>query len=42
LARLGLQDRYAESGHPEELLDAYGMSVEKIVDTARSIVARKD
>ena len=32
LARLGLQDCYGESGRPDELLDAYGMSVKNIAD----------
>ncbi len=41
LARLGLQDRYGESGFPDELLDAYGMSVPDIVAAARRVVARK-
>ena len=31
LARLGLRDCYGESGFADELLDAYGMSVEAIV-----------
>lgn len=35
LVRLGLQDVYGESGFPEQLLDAYGMSVENIVQAAR-------
>jgi transketolase len=41
LARLGLQDRYGESGHPEELLDAYGMSAAKIAETAKAVHKRK-
>lgn len=41
LARLGLQDCYGESGHPDELLDAYGMSVEDIVGAARNVVSKK-
>lgn len=40
LVRLGLQDRYGESGFPDELLDAYGMSVESIADAAARLVAR--
>jgi len=38
LVRLGLQDRYGESGFPDELLDAYGMSVESIADAAARLV----
>jgi transketolase len=35
LVRIGLQDCYAESGFPDELLDAYGMSVDSIVQAGR-------
>ncbi|MFW5485007.1 MAG: transketolase family protein [Spirochaetaceae bacterium JB067] len=42
LARLGLQDTYGESGFPEELLDAYGMSVENIVACAESVIRKKE
>lgn len=38
LVRLGLQDCYGESGFPDELLDAYGMSVSSIVDAAAKLV----
>jgi transketolase len=41
LARLGLQDTYAESGYADELLDAYGMSEEDIVATAIKVIAKK-
>ena len=41
LVRLGLQDCYGESGPPDELLDAYGMSVKDIVDAATTARARK-
>ncbi|MFA5447059.1 MAG: transketolase C-terminal domain-containing protein [Sphaerochaeta sp.] len=41
LVRLGLQDVYGESGHPEELLDAYGMSVTDIVNAAKRAVENK-
>ena len=34
LVRLGLQDCYGESGFPDELLDAYGMSVADIAAAA--------
>jgi transketolase len=40
LARLGLQDCYGESGFPDELLDAYGMSVDEIARTAADLAAR--
>ena len=37
LIRLGLQDCYGESGFPEELLDAYGMSIEDIMSAAEKL-----
>lgn len=40
LIRLGLQDRYGESGFPDELLDAYGMSVSSIADAAAGLASR--
>jgi transketolase len=42
LTRLGLQDRYAESGFPDELLDAYGMSVLDIVHAGRAMAERRN
>lgn len=41
LVRLGLQDTYGESGFPEELLDAYGMSIEAIIAGAEKAMANK-
>jgi transketolase len=41
LVRLGLQDTYAESGFPDELLDAYGMSVDDIVQGAIKAIEKK-
>lgn len=38
LVRLGLQDVYGESGFPDELLDAYGMSVEDIIAGAKKAI----
>lgn len=38
---VGLNDTFAESGPYEELLDAYGMSVDDIVAAARRALARK-
>jgi transketolase len=38
LVRLGLQDVYGESGFPDELLDAYGMSVEDIIEGAKKAI----
>jgi transketolase len=39
--RVGLADRFAESGPYSDLLDRYGMSVEDIVDAARQSTAAK-
>lgn len=41
LVRLGLQDTYGESGFPDELLDAYGMSVNDIVAGAERAIRKK-
>jgi transketolase len=41
LARLGLQDRYGESGYPDQLLDKYGMSVQAIAEAARAVISKK-
>jgi transketolase len=38
LTRLGLRDRFAESGPAEALLDAYGLGVEAIVRAGRALV----
>jgi transketolase len=40
LIRLGLQDCYGESGYPDELLDAYGMSIGDVVTSARKLVEK--
>jgi len=41
LARVGLGDRFPESGEAEQLMDAYGLSVTDIVEACRSVYARK-
>ena len=41
LVRLGLQDRYGESGFPDELLDKYGMSPAAIASAARGGISEK-
>ena len=41
LKRVGIADRFAETGPYEELLDRYGMSVGDIVDAARQALAMK-
>ena len=41
ISRIGLRDRFAGSGLPDELLDYYGMKVEDIVKAAEETVLRK-
>src|SRR5215469_13728825 len=38
---VGIQNRYAESGQPEELLDKYGLVARDIAAAARKVIARK-
>jgi transketolase len=41
MERIGIADRFAESGPYAELLDKYGMSVDAIVEAARRAIKRK-
>lgn len=41
IARIGLRDKFAGSGLPNELLDYYEMSVNDIVNAAEATIARK-
>jgi transketolase len=38
---VGIQDTYAESGSPEELMKQYGLVAGNIVTAARRVLARK-
>ena len=38
LKRIGMQDRYGESGEPNELLDYFGLTAEKMVDVITDFV----
>jgi transketolase len=38
---VGIQDTFAESGQPQELLEKYGLMAHNIVDAVRKVVARK-
>jgi transketolase len=38
---VGIQDTYAESGAPEQLLDKYGLVARDVADAVRKVVARK-
>lgn len=41
MQRIGIQDRFGESGEPEELYRDHGMDVETIVEKAKKLIARK-
>jgi transketolase len=41
MKRVGIQDRYGESGPMEDLLPEYGLTAEAVVEAARSVLARK-
>jgi transketolase len=38
---VGIQDTFAESGQPQELMEKYGLMASNIVDAVRKVVARK-
>lgn len=38
---IGVQDRFGESGNPEELIEAFGMGVSSIKDAVRKVIKRK-
>jgi transketolase len=38
---VGIQETYAESGQPEELLEKYGLVAKNVADAVRKVVARK-
>ena len=38
---VGVQNTYAESGTPDELLDKYGLRARNVADAARRALARK-
>jgi len=42
LIRIGVQDTFAESGDPDELLEFYGLTAEHIADAARQAMKRRD
>ncbi|MFC4402504.1 transketolase family protein [Gracilibacillus xinjiangensis] len=41
LIRIGTKDTFGESGPPEELLNKYGLTTEKIVEAAQRVIQRK-
>jgi len=38
---IGMQDKFGESGQPEELLEKYGMSVKSIKEAVKKVMGRK-
>lgn len=41
LERVGIEDKFGQSGLPDELLKAYGLTAEKIAEKAKTAIARK-
>lgn len=41
LYRIGVRDRFGESGKPEELMDAYGLRAKDIIKAVKQVIARK-
>jgi transketolase len=38
---VGIQQTYAESGQPEDLLDKYGLAARDVAAAVRKVMARK-
>jgi transketolase len=41
LERIGLQDRFGETGHPDKLFEKYGMTDRHIAEAAKRAIGRK-
>lgn len=41
LAMIGIQDTFGESGSPEELLEAHGLTARNVAETARRVLAKR-
>ena len=39
--RMGLKDVFGQSGSPDELLDYYGLTVEKIIENTHILIKKK-
>jgi transketolase len=39
---VGIQNTYAESGEPDQLLDKYGLVARDVIAAARKVIARKN
>lgn len=41
MARVGVEDKFGESGLPDELLEKYGLTAANIAEKAKAVIARK-
>ena len=41
MRRIGVHDRFGESGKPSELMDAYGLRAVNIIAAVKEVIARK-
>ena len=41
MKRIGVEDRYGESGKPDELYDKYGLSAKHIVNKVKAVIKKK-
>jgi len=41
MKRIGVEDRYGESGKPDELYDKYGLSAKHIVNKVKAVIKNK-
>lgn len=39
---IGVKDRFGHSGHPDELLEAYGLTAEEIAGEAKKVIVKKE
>ncbi len=41
MKRIGVEDRYGESGKPDELYDKYGLSANHVVEKVKAVIKKK-
>ena len=41
MARVGVEDKFGESGLPDELLEKYGLTAANIAAKAKAVIAKK-
>ena len=41
LARVGVKDKFGESGEPDELMEKYGLTTEDVVTAAKSVIGKR-